>query len=277
MLPLRALPARSLTMRTTVVIPARYGSTRFPGKPLADVAGRSLIQRVTQLAAAAQPSGGVLVATDDRRIADHVESFGGRAVITPESCRNGTERCAAVLDVLEGAGETLPELIVNLQGDAVLTPPWVIAETIAAAEADSDASITTPATAMTGRSLELFLDAKRAGEVGGTTVVVDRAGYALYFSKAPIPFQRHPEAGVPIYRHFGLYAYRSASLRQLVALEPGPLERVESLEQLRALEHGLKVRVVIVDTRGRSHLAIDSLEDLQRVVRVIADEGELLP
>ncbi|MHC4378103.1 MAG: 3-deoxy-manno-octulosonate cytidylyltransferase [Planctomycetota bacterium] len=264
-------------MRTTVVIPARYGSTRFPGKPLADVAGRSLIQRVVQLAEAAQPSGGVCVATDNARIVEHVEGFGGRAVLTPESCRNGTERCAAVLDAFEASGEVQPDLIVNLQGDAVLTPPWVIAETIAAAEADADAAITTPATAMTGRSLELFLEAKAAGEVGGTTVVMDRAGYALYFSKAPIPFQRHPEAETPIYRHFGLYAYRAASLRQLVALEPGPLERVESLEQLRALENGLKVRVVVVDTRGRSHLAIDSPEDLQRVVQVIADEGELVP
>jgi 3-deoxy-manno-octulosonate cytidylyltransferase (CMP-KDO synthetase) len=228
-------------MRTTVVIPARYGSTRFPGKPLADVAGRSLIQRVVQLAEAAQPSGGVCVATDNARIVEHVEGFGGRAVLTPESCRNGTERCAAVLDAFEASGEVQPDLIVNLQGDAVLTPPWVIAETIAAAEADADAAITTPATAMTGRSLELFLEAKAAG------------------------------------RHFGLYAYRAASLRQLVALEPGPLERVESLEQLRALENGLKVRVVVVDTRGRSHLAIDSPEDLQRVVQVIADEGELVP
>jgi 3-deoxy-manno-octulosonate cytidylyltransferase (CMP-KDO synthetase) len=263
-------------MRTTVVIPARYGSTRFPGKPLADVAGRSLIRRVVQLAEAAEPSAGVCVATDDGRIVEHVEGFGGRAVLTPESCRNGTERCAAVLDALEAVGEVQPDLIVNLQGDAVLTPPWVIAETIAAAEADADAAITTPATAMTGRSLELFLEAKAAGEVGAT-VVTDRAGYALYFSKAPIPFQRHPEAGTPIYRHFGLYAYRAESLRKLVALEPGPLERVESLEQLRALENGLKVRVVVVDTRGRSHLAIDSPEDLQRVVQVIADEGELVP
>jgi len=259
-------------MRTAVVIPARYGSTRFPGKPLADVAGRSLIRRVHELAAAAEGVDRVVVATDDERIREHVEAFGGEAVMTPPGCRNGTERVHAAVLALEEA----PDAVVNLQGDAVLTPPWVIEAVIAEMARCPDAPIVTPAARLEGRSLELLREAKAAGEVGGTTVVFDRDGNALYFSKAVIPFVRDAAGGAPTYRHIGLYGYRREALERFIALGPSPLELTEGLEQLRALENGMGVRVVEVDYRGRRHLAIDSPEDLRRVEQLLAEDGELV-
>jgi len=139
-----------------------------------------------------------------------------------------------------------------------------------------DAPIVTPAARLEGRSLELLREAKAAGEVGGTTVVFDRDGNALYFSKAVIPFVRDAAGGAPTYRHIGLYGYRREALERFIALGPSPLELTEGLEQLRALENGMGVRVVEVDYRGRRHLAIDSPEDLRRVEQLLAEDGELV-
>ncbi|QDV08778.1 3-deoxy-manno-octulosonate cytidylyltransferase [Planctomycetes bacterium Poly30] len=260
-------------MRIAAVIPARYGSTRFPGKPLADVAGRSLIRRVHEIAAAAEGVSEVLVATDDRRIADHVESFGGTAVMTPPECRNGTERVHAAIQSLDER----PDGVINLQGDAVLTPPWVLKAVAAEMRAHPELPMVTPAARLDARSLELLMEAKAAGEVGGTTVVFNRAGDALYFSKAVIPYVRDPKGGAPTFRHIGLYGYRTEALDELIALPPSALELTEGLEQLRALDNGMRIRVVEVDYRGRRHLAIDSPEDLVRVEGVIAEDGELVP
>ncbi|MEM1453217.1 MAG: 3-deoxy-manno-octulosonate cytidylyltransferase [Planctomycetota bacterium] len=259
-------------MRCAVVIPARYGSTRFPGKPLADVAGRSLIGRVHDLASAARGVDRVVVATDDERIADHVHAFGGEAVMTPSSCRNGTERVHAAAVEL---GER-PDAVINLQGDAVLTPPWVIEAIVEEMERSPDAPIVTPAARLDAGSLALLREAKAAGEVGGTTVVFDVNGDALYFSKAVLPYERDPEGGAPTFRHVGLYGYRFDALEQFVATPSSPLERTEGLEQLRALENGVRIRVVEVDYRGRRHLAIDSPDDLVRVERILAEDGELV-
>ena len=259
-------------MRTAVVIPARYGSTRFPGKPLADVAGRSLIRRVHEIAAAAEGVDQVVVATDDERILDHVLDFGGEAVMTPASCRNGTERVHAAAQSLDEA----PDAIINLQGDAVLTPPWVIEAVVREMERAPEAPIVTPAARLDEGSLQLLREAKAAGEVGGTTVTFDREGNALYFSKAMIPFIRDAAGGAPTFRHIGLYGYRRDALERFIALGPSPLELTEGWEQLRALENGMGVRVVEVDYRGRRHLAIDSPEDLRRVEQLLAEDGELV-
>lgn len=258
---------------TICVIPARYGSTRFPGKPLAEVSGRTMIRRVAEIAGAAEGVDRVIVATDDERIAEHVRVFGGDAVMTDPGCRNGTERVAAVVRGLEQP----PARVINLQGDAVLTPPWVIEAVVAEMKRDPDAPLVTPAARLDDASLELLREAKRAGEVGGTSVVTARNGDALYFSKALIPFMRDASGGAVARRHIGLYGYTPQALEQLIAWDPTPLELTEGLEQLRALENGMRIRVVDVDYRGRRHLAIDSPEDLKRVERLLAEDGELVP
>jgi 3-deoxy-manno-octulosonate cytidylyltransferase (CMP-KDO synthetase) len=259
-------------MRTLVVIPARYGSTRFPGKPLQPVLGVPLLQRVYAIARSVAGSD-VIISTDDERIARFAQRLGAETVMTSPDIRNGTERVAATLALVPSR----PDFVVNLQGDAVLTPPWVVEALIAAAEADPALRMATPATRMTPDSYERLRAAKSSGEVGGTTVTFDRDGRALYFSKSIIPFVRTGAQALPVFRHIGLYGYRPDTLRTLVSLEPGPLERAEQLEQLRALEHGIPIRVVTVDYRGRTHWGIDTEEDLRRCEALIRAEGELLP
>ncbi|MCW5725481.1 MAG: 3-deoxy-manno-octulosonate cytidylyltransferase [Maricaulaceae bacterium] len=260
-------------MTVLAVIPARYGSTRFPGKPLAVIAGRPMIERVWRLAGAAPGVDRVVVATDDERITSAVAAFGGEAVMTPASCRNGTERALAAAQAL-GADA---EIVINVQGDAALTPPWVIGAVAQALKADPALQMATPAVRLGPQAEARMRAAKAAGEVGGTTVVIGRDANALYFSKAMLPFQRHPEAGTPTFQHIGLYGYRLETLEKLVSLPPSPLELAESLEQLRALENGIPIRVVEVDYRGRSSWAVDSPEDAERVAEIIECEGELVP
>ena len=214
-------------MSVLAIIPARYGSTRFPGKPLTEIAGRMMIERVWRHTSAADGIDRVVVATDDERIADAVTGFGGEAVMTPDTCRNGTERALAAFDMLGGDAE----IIINVQGDAVLTPPWVIGAVPTAMRNNSAIRMATPAVRMPRETEDRFRAAKAAGEVGGTTVVFDKQMCALYFSKTVIPFQRNPEAGTATWQHIGLYGYRVDTLRTLVELEPSPLELAESLEQ----------------------------------------------
>jgi 3-deoxy-manno-octulosonate cytidylyltransferase (CMP-KDO synthetase) len=259
-------------MRVLIVIPARFGSTRFPGKPLAPILGVPMIRRVHAIARAGAPDARVVVATDDERITDFVRGFGGEAVMTPDTIRNGTER-AAVVDKQLGSDFGF---VINLQGDAVLTPPWVISAVVEAA-ADPAVEMATPAVRMSAQSFERLRNAKAGGEVGGTTVTFDCKHDALYFSKSIIPFVRTVTDPLPVWRHIGLYGYRSATLARLVALSPGPLEMAEQLEQLRALEHGIRIRIVPVDYRGRTHWGVDSPEDLRRCEEFILREGELVP
>ena len=242
-------------MTVIAVIPARYGSTRFPGKPLHAIAGVPMVERVRRLAMAAPSIDRVIVATDD----------------APATCRNGTERCFAAVKGFAAPGD----VIVNLQGDAPLTPPWVIEAAALAMAEDPQLELATPATALTENAYAKLASAKAAGEVGGTTVVFDRAMNALYFSKAIIPFRRE-DAGVPVYKHIGLYAYRFAALETLVGLEPSPLERTESLEQLRALENGIAIRIVLTDYCGRTPWSVDSPRDAEIAAQIIAREGEIV-
>ena len=258
-------------MTVIAVIPARYGSTRFPGKPLHEIAGVPMVERVRRLAAAAPSIDRVLVATDDARILSAVEGFGGEAVMTPQGCRNGTERCFEAVKTYARPDD----VIVNLQGDAPLTPPWVIDAAAAAMAADPDLAMATPAVALTEDAYAKLAAAKAVGEVGGTTVVFDLAMNALYFSKAVIPFRRE-DAGVPVHKHIGLYAYRFSTLKRLVVLEPTPLERTESLEQLRALENGIPIRIVMTDYRGRTPWSVDSPRDAEIAAQIIAREGEIV-
>ena len=258
-------------MSVIAVIPARYGSTRFPGKPLHKIAGVPMVERVRRLAAAAPAIDRVLVATDDDRIIKAVKDFGGEAVMTPATCRNGTERAfEAVKAFAQG-----DDVIVNLQGDAPLTPPWVIDAAAAAMAEDDQLPLATPAVALTEDAYAKLASAKAAGEVGGTTVVFDKQNNALYFSKAIIPFRRE-DAGVAVHKHIGLYAYRFSTLSQLVALEPSPLELTESLEQLRALENGIPIRIVLTDYKGRTPWSVDSPRDAEIAADIITREGEIV-
>lgn len=258
-------------MSVCVVIPSRYGSTRFPGKPLHAIAGVTMVRRVWATARAAEGVDRVIVATDDARIFDHVQAFGGEAVMTPETCRNGTERARVAAD---GLART-PDIVINLQGDAPLTPPWIIAAVSRVLREDPELPIATPAVQMAGETLSKFVAAKDAGEVGGTTVTFDRQGDALYFSKRVIPFVRGSLEGAPVYKHIGLYGYRIEALRQFSDWPMGVFEAAEQLEQLRALENGMPIRVVITDYRGRTPWSVDSPSDAEMVEAIIAEEGEL--
>jgi 3-deoxy-manno-octulosonate cytidylyltransferase (CMP-KDO synthetase) len=258
-------------MKAVIVIPARYGSSRFPGKPLHPVRGISTLERVWRIAKSVRHPTTVLIATEDQRIVDFATGFGGEAVMTSDACTNGTER---VFDAIERRGLD-GDIIVNLQGDALLTPPWILDAMIEEMQVDNEADIVTPAVRLGDEGLHEFRQHKAASPASGTTVVFDRTQRALYFSKMLIPYVRN--AGhAAVYRHIGLYGFRRDSLERYIALPPSPLEMCEGLEQLRALEHGMKIRVAIVDYRGRSHGSIDSLADVKLVEDIIAREGELL-
>jgi len=258
-------------MDAAIVIPARYGSTRFTGKPLHKIAGLSMLERVWRIAKAVKDCHRVVIATEDDRIVTHAKSFGAEAVLTPESCTNGTERMAAAVEV----AQIEESILLNLQGDALLTPPWVLEAMIAEMKGSPDVDIVTPAVELVGASLESFRQHKLITPASGATVVFDRERNALYFSKAIVPYMRH--AGIAsTYRHVGLYGYRRESLAHYITLSPTPLEQTEGLEQLRALEHGMKIRVVVVDYKGRTHGAVDAPEDIALVEAIIAREGELV-
>ena len=198
-------------MPVLLVIPARYASSRYPGKPLVELVGargeaRSLVQRSWEAATSVTGVDRVVVATDDARIADASRAFGAEVAMTPESCRNGTERCAAVLADLPGY-----DVIVNLQGDAPLTPPWFVSALIEAMQ-DRERMMATPVLRCDAEALAGFLEDRRQGRVGATTAVFDRDGRALYFSKEVLPYTGRPlgpSETIPVFHHVGVYAYLS--------------------------------------------------------------------
>ena len=235
---------------TVAIIPARYSSTRFPGKPLADIAGRPMIEHVYRRAAAARGVDAVVVATDDERIAAAVERFGGAARMTAPDHRTGTDRIAEVARQLDTC-----EVIVNVQGDEPLIEPEMIAEVV-------DPLATDPAVLMT-TSRRALTEGADYSNPHVVKVVVDRNGDALYFSRSPIPYVRD-EAPGGVFRHVGLYGYRRQFLLDFAALPQTPLETAESLEQLRALEHGYRIRTVATHYDS---IGVDTPEDLERVRR----------
>jgi 3-deoxy-manno-octulosonate cytidylyltransferase (CMP-KDO synthetase) len=258
-----------------IVIPARYASTRYPGKPLAQLVGvrgeaKPLILRSWEGAAAVAGPARVFVATDDERIADAVRAFGGQVVMTSPDCRNGTERCAEAIRRI-GA-----KVVVNWQGDAPLTPAFMIEELVAALAADPEAAMATAAVRCSPHVYAHLAADAAAGRVGGTTVVTDRRGRALYFSKRLLPHV--PEAALAraheaTLLHLGLYAYRADALAAYAALEPTPLEELEGLEQLRFLEAGLAVRVVAFDPPGWSPIELNNPEDVPVIEAILKERG----
>ena len=219
------------------VIPARYGSKRFPGKPLASETGKPLIQHVCEAAAGAARVDAVLVATDDERIRRAVEAFGGRVVMTRPEHSCGTSRVAEAARAFPDA-----EIVINLQGDEPDLDPGLLDALVTAMEADP---------AIEAATVAGPLAPDEAADPNAVKVVRSAAGDALYFSRAPIPLARDGEAArrAPLLRHFGIYAYRAAALQAYAAMPPTPLERTERLEQLRWLEHGRGMRVLVTDQR----------------------------
>jgi 3-deoxy-manno-octulosonate cytidylyltransferase (CMP-KDO synthetase) len=240
-------------LHTIVVIPARFGSTRFPGKPLADIDGCPMIEHVYRRATRATTVSRVIVATDDLRIARTVIGFGGEAKLTRSDHQSGTDRLAEVAANLDC------DIVVNVQGDEPLIDPGSIDEAVAPF-ADPTVLITTLYRRIT--------DPAELRNPNIVKVVVDRGGFALYFSRAPIPHVRDPRGGwPPMYRHVGLYAYRRSALMVLASLDPTPLERAESLEQLRALEHGIRIKTV---ETAYDSFGVDTPADLEEVRRLLA-------
>ena len=240
-------------MPALAVIPARFGSTRFPGKPLAAETGKPLIQHVVEAVAGCTTIDRVVVATDDTRIAEAVRSFGGEAVMTGEH-PNGTSRIAEAVAQLEASGIDVPEMIVNVQGDEPEVPAATIDALVRGLADDPDAQMATLAS-----PFDPDEDPRNPNVV---KLVLDRHGRAMYFSRSPIPYDRDAEVlgtvpHVTMYKHPGLYAYRRAFLDLYPTLEPTPLEQAEKLEQLRVLEHGHPIAVIHADA---PHPGIDTPE-----------------
>jgi len=264
-------------MKTLIVIPARFASTRYSGKPLVELRGangtaKSLIRRSWDAAMAVQGVDQVAVATDDARIKDHCEAFGAHVVMTSPDCRNGTERCAAAHDALGGGYD----VVINLQGDAPLTPAWFISDLVEGLHAHPAVEVATPVLQTNGAMLASLLADRRAGRVGGTTAVFDANRTALYFSKEVIPFVAKPYAdrdATPVFHHVGVYAYRPAALAAYARWPAGTLEQLEGLEQLRFMERGVPVLCVQVDAAGRQFWELNNPEDVSIIEAMMAQMG----
>lgn len=263
-------------MSVICVIPARYASSRYPGKPLALLRGAdgraiSLIERSWNAARDVRGLDGIYVATDDDRIADAARGFGADVLMTSPDCANGTERCA---EALQSLGDV--EMIVNLQGDAPLTPPWFLEDLIAGLRADPKADVATPVLVCDGQTLAAFKADRAAGRVGGTTAVFGRDNQALYFSKEVIPYNNVTDADAartPVYHHVGVYAYRPQALAAYPNMTNGPLETLEGLEQLRFLENGHRILCVEVDAKGRKFWELNNPEDVPRIEAMLREMG----
>lgn len=230
------------------VIPARYDSSRFPGKPLSLLAGKPLIQWVYEGTVSCSSLDDVVVATDDDRIAAVVRSFGGKSVMTCRSHTTGTDRAAQV-----ASGYPDAEVIVNVQGDQPLINASVIASLIEPFRGKSVPDMSTIACPIDSEFTR--------SDSNSVKVACDQQGYALFFSRASLPYFRN-QIDVPVYHHIGLYAFRASFLQQYATLQPTPLEQCEALEQLRVLEHGYRIRVALVD---RPLLEVNTPDDLARV------------
>lgn len=245
-------------MNSVVIIPARYSSKRFPGKIIADLNGKPVIDHVYQRSIQAELVDRVIIATDDRRIYKKVEGFGGQAVMTSSEHRSGTDRLAEV------ASELTADFIVNVQGDEPLIRPEMIDQAIKILKDSKDAEMATLASPISE------IEARKPDRV---KVVLDKNNLALYFSRSKIPYYREEDIlDQNFLQHIGLYVYRKDFLLKYTELEPTSLEKAESLEQLRALENGYKIKVGITEHHGPG---IDRPEDLKEVSKILKDNGGL--
>lgn len=242
-------------MKVMCVIPARYASTRLPGKPLKLIVGKPMIQHVFEQASRAQLPDQVIVATDDSRVYDAVKGFGGNAVMTREDHPNGTSRLAEVAEKYPDV-----DVIVNVQGDEPMIPPEVI-------DALAEAFVKEPDLKMA--TMKVLMDEADYDNPAAVKVVTDKDGYALYFSRSLMPYPRNRNEFFKVYKHVGIYAYTRDFLLQYAGMAPTPLEQVESLEQLRVLENGYRIKVLESDFKG---VGVDTPEDLAAVNRLLGGE-----
>ena len=235
-------------MKVLCVIPARYASTRLPGKPLSMIAGKPMIQHVYERACQAQLPNEVVVATDNELVEKAVLDFDGKAVMTSPDHPSGTDRLAEVALMYPDV-----DVIVNVQGDEPMIPPEVIDRLAEAFNGDADLNMAT---------MKVVMDEEDYENPAAVKVVTDQQGYALYFSRSLMPYPRNKPEGFKVFKHVGIYAYRRNFLLKYAALAPTPLEKAESLEQLRALENGYKIKVLESDFQG---IGVDTPEDLAAV------------
>jgi 3-deoxy-manno-octulosonate cytidylyltransferase (CMP-KDO synthetase) len=238
-------------MKIVAIIPARFGSTRFEGKPLAVIAGKPMIQHVYERAALSGKVSAVLVATDDDRIRDAVAGFGGKVIMTSEDLRSGTDRVA---EAAERLGLASDDVLINVQGDQPLVQPESF-------DAVVDALIEDPHSAMSTLAF-LIADPREYTSPKDCKVVMDHNGYALYFSRAPLPYSRDGLERFDAYKHLGIYAYRRRFLDIFRHLPSGRLEQIEKLEQLRALEYGHRIKVVLTSFDSPE---VDMPDDIPRI------------
>lgn len=259
-----------------VIIPARYESTRFPGKPLVGLCGanglaKPLIQRSWEAAVAACGAVQVWVATDDERIAETVRGFGGQVVMTSDQCRNGTERCAEAASKLPQC----PDIVVNFQGDAPLTPGGLVLQLVETLGNDQGVAMATPALRCSSSTFDHLAADSAAGRAGGTTVVFNRQNEAIYFSKRLIPYVS-PETPSPaehVHLHLGIYAYRRGELARYAAAPPSPLESLEGLEQLRFLAEGQVVKILPLDPVGWDCIELNNPSDVAPIEAILRQRG----
>ncbi len=259
-------------MSVVVFIPARYASTRYPGKPLVELTGstglkKTLIQRAWEAAQAVSGVDRVCVLTDDDRIADAAQGFGAEVLMTTSEARNGSERCAEGLAQL---GRD-PDVVINLQGDAPLTPAWFVEALIGAM--DQTTQMATPVVKCDAETLTNFVTDRQQGRVGGTTAVMRTDRTALYFSKEVLPYVGDLANPPQVWHHVGVYAYTPQALRAYAGWAEGPLERAEGLEQLRFLENGMPITCVPVEGRGRVFWELNNPVDVDRIESVLNREG----
>ena len=247
-------------MNVVCIIPARYGSTRLPGKPLLDIAGKPMIRHVVEQVRRAQRPSRIIVATDDARIVDAVRAFGGEVQLTAANHPTGTDRLAEVAATLPEA-----ELIINVQGDEPLIPPQAIDALADAFSGQPDLQMATLITHLAEDDFE---------NPAAVKVAASLDGFALYFSRSLIPYRRNPGPYSRSFKHIGVYAYRRDFLLQYARLAPTPLELTESLEQLRALEYGFRIR--LIETTFRS-IGVDTPEDLAKVRQLFLLQQEATP
>jgi len=263
-------------MKTIIVIPARFKSTRLPGKPLIKIAGITMLQRVYEAAlnvAQNLPDTEILIATDDEKIAEHAKEINAKCVMTSVDCPTGTDR---TLEAIKQLNYT-PDFVVNLQGDTPFTPPDFITKIIETAAQDKKLKIITPVAQLSWEELDKLREQKQQTPFSGTTVILDKNDYALWFSKKIIPAIRHEEKLreksklSPIYRHIGIYGYRYEMLQKYVTLKPTHYEELEGLEQLRLLENGYKIYAVPVDYQSKPSMSgIDTIEDVKRAEELLS-------
>lgn len=257
-------------MKLAIAIPARYGSTRFPGKPLALINGKSMLQRVADLARRAcadHTDTDIFICTEDERIVEHAETLGIKAILTPDDCPTGSDRVLAALKTLKNK----PDFVLNLQGDAPFTPVHAIEKIFETYRKNPALEVVTPIHRLHWDDLDRLRNSKQKTPFSGTTAAIDREGRALWFSKNIIPAirkeenLRNTEPYSPIFQHMGLYGFRTDILEKFCSLDEGTYEKLEGLEQLRMLENGIHVQTVQIELpQGHIQSGIDSPEDLAR-------------